>query len=274
MSLISRICGSLESRLSQPHLNIWRTVYFNFRTLPFSQAIKLPVFIYGKFRFVLNGNVEFRNCPITCGMVKIGKISDCFNQNEKTGFLQLASQNSRFVFYGKAKIGVNAKIRAVEGTVYFGNEAFFGSNVRIIANGAGINIGYHSRIAFETNIINSGFHYVYNSAKGCYGNSNRDIIIGAYNWIGNRSTISAGAITKDYTIVCSNSLVGKDYSSIEAEYPMIAGIPAKLIASGMKRVFSPVTHMKIFEYFQSHPKAAYYKTDELIDDINDLSNEF
>lgn len=274
MTILSRICGSLESRLSQPHLNIWRTIYFNFRTLPFSQAIKLPVFIYGRFRFVLNGNVEFRNCPLTCGMVKIGKLSDCFNQNEKTGFIQLASPNSRLIFYGKAKIGVNAKIRAVEGTVYFGIEAFFGSNVRIIANGADIHIGDHSRITFETNIMNSGFHYVYNSSKGCYGNCNRDIWIGAYNWIGNRSSVSAGAITKDHTIVCSNSLVGKDFSTIEGDFPMLAGIPAKPIAYGMKRVFSPVTHMHIYNYFKSNPTATVFQTEELVDDIKALSKEF
>ncbi len=274
MSIISRICGSLESRTSQPHLNLWRTAYFNFRTLPFQQAIKFPVYIYGRIRFVLNGTVEFRNCQPTRGMVKIGKVSDCFNLNEKSGFIQLASQNSKFVFNGKAKIGVNAKIRAVGGTIYFGNEAFFGSNIRLIANGADIYVGDHSRIAFETNIVNSGFHYVYNSAKGCYGNCNRDISIGAYNWIGNRTTVSAGARTKDHTIVCSNSLVGKDYSTIAEDFPMIAGIPAKPIAHGMKRVFSPVTHLKIYEYFKSHPKETVFNTPELTDEIKDLSQEF
>lgn len=274
MSLISRICGSLESRLSQPHLNVWRTVYFNFRTLPFSQAIKLPVFIYGRIQFILNGTVLFKDCVIKRGMVKIGKVSDCFSINEKAGFIQLASSSSKLVFNGKAKIGVNAKIRAVEGTIHLGNEAFFGSNVRIIANGANIYIGAHSRIAFETNIVNSGFHYVYNSTKGCYGNCNRDIVIGEYNWIGNKTSITAGAVTKGHTIVCSNSLVGKDYSTIEAEYPMIAGIPAKLIASGMKRVFSPKTHMKIYSYFLNHPNESRFQTTEFEDDINDLSQEF
>ncbi len=274
MTLISRICGSLESRLSQPHLNIWRTIYFNFRTLPFSQAIKLPVFIYGRIRFLLNGTVVFNNCEVKRGMVKIGKVSDCFSLSERAGFIQLASPSSKLVFNGKAKIGVNAKIRAVDGSIYLGNEVFFGSDVRIIANGADVHIGDHSRIAFETNIINSGFHYVYNSAKGCYGNCNRDIRIGEYNWIGNRTSVAAGTITKSHTIVCSNSLIGKNYSTIEAEYPMIAGIPAKLIASGMKRVFSPVTHLEIYAYFQNHPDATSFQTTELEDDINDLSKEF
>ena len=39
----------------------------------------------------------------------------------------------------------------------------------------------------------------------------------------------------DFTIVASNSLVGKDYSDIP-ESSMIGGIPAKLIATGFRKV--------------------------------------
>lgn len=223
---------------------------------------------------MLNGKVEFRDCSITRGMVKIGKVSDCFNLNDKSGFISLASFDSVLIFYGKATFGANIKIRIVCGEIRIGNEAFFGSNIRLIANGADITIGAHSRIAFETNIINSGFHYVYNSKKGCYANCNRSIVIGEYNWIGNRSNITAGAVTIGYTIVCSNSLVGKDYSHIEEDFPMLAGMPAKVIASGMKRVFSPITHIAIDKFFQSHPNLKEYSTTELEDNIESLSKEF
>lgn len=275
MNIISKVLGSLEARMSQPHINLWRTIYFNFRTLPFRKAVKIPVFIYGKIRFyMLNGRVIFKDCDISRGMIKIGKNSDCFSLDNGTGFISLASGNSCLIFRGKAKIGVNPIIRSVGGKIDFGNEAFFGSNIKIVANGADVIIGAHCRIAFETNIVNSGFHYVYNSSKKCYANCNRTITIGAYNWIGNRTSISAGAKTKDHTIICSNSLVGKDYSKIEEEYPMLAGIPAKYIASGMKRVFSPKTHLQIYEYFKSHPEASVFATEELVDDIAELSKEF
>lgn len=275
MNLIKKILGSLEARLGQSRFNLWRTVYFNFRTLPFSDAIKMPVYIYGRVRFyMLNGCVEFKDCDVKRGMVKIGKVSDCFHLHERSGFISLASFDSKLIFNGKVTIGVNAKIRVLKGVIEFGNEAFFGSNVKLVANGADIIIGGHSRIAFETNIVNSGFHYVYNKQKGCYANCNRSITIGEYNWIGNRSSITAGAKTKGYTIICSNSLVGKDYSSIEEENPMLGGMPAKIIASGMKRVFSPETHMKIDAYFNANPAATVFKTEELVDDILILSKEF
>ena len=83
MNIIRRICGSLEAHLNQPKLSLWRTVYFNFRTMPFSMAIKLPVFIYGKVRlWGLNGEVSFENTFIKRGMVKIG-INAILNDNEK-----------------------------------------------------------------------------------------------------------------------------------------------------------------------------------------------
>ncbi len=71
MSVLSRICGSLEARINQPRLSILRTIYFNFRTLPFKQAIKLPIFIYGRVRlFGLNGEVIFENTYIKNGYGK------------------------------------------------------------------------------------------------------------------------------------------------------------------------------------------------------------
>lgn len=275
MKIVKKVLGSLEARTSQPWLNIWRTVYFNFRTMPFRIAIRFPVYIYGRIRFyMLNGSVEFQNCDISRGMVKIGKISDCFSLQDRSGFISIATKNSKLIFQGKAKIGINPKIRVLAGNIIFGEEAFFGSNIRLVANGADILIGAHSRIAFETNIVNSSFHYIYNTQKGSYGRCNRSIAIGEFNWIGNRSTVSAGAKTKDFTIVCSNSLVGKDYSTIIEENPMIAGAPAKLIASGMKRVFSPATHIYIDKYFKTNPQVNEYRVDELIDDISKLSAEF
>lgn len=90
MSVLSRICGSLEARINQPRLSILRTIYFNFRTLPFKQAIKLPIFIYGRVRlFGLNGEVIFENTYIKTGMVKIGKNTESFSLFDHSGFISL-----------------------------------------------------------------------------------------------------------------------------------------------------------------------------------------
>lgn len=275
MSILSRICGSLEARLNQPRLRILRTVYFNFRTLPFKQAIKLPIFIYGRVHlFMLNGKVEFEKTSIKCGMVKIGKNAESFSLFDNSGFISLGDTRSKIVFEGPASIALNCKLRVVAGELRFGKYAYIGSGVRLICNGSNIYIGEYSRIAFETIVMDSGFHYVYNSNKKVIRRCVNPIVIGAYNWIGNRATIFGGCRTKDFTIVAAGSLVNKDFTREEGEFMMLAGQPAKLIATGIKRVFSPKYHQKIYNWFEKHPEETIYHVDKYEDCLDDINQEF
>lgn len=275
MNILTRILASLEARLSQPRLSLWRTVYFNFRTLPFNEAVNLPIFIYGKVRlFGLNGKVEFENTPVRRGMVKIGINADSFSLFDHSGFIQLGSKDSRIVFEGPASISVNCKVRAVTGELRFGKYAYIGEGVRIVCNGSSIRIGDYSRIAFETTIMNSGFHHVYNSNKKSIIRTTRPVHIGRYCWIGNRSSFSAGAAIKDFTIVCAGSLVNRDFTQMEDENQMLGGSPAKVIGCGMKRIFSPKLESQIIRWFNEHPTENVYALEQLDDNVTDINSEF
>lgn len=276
MSIISKICGSLEARLNQPRLRILRTIYFNFRTLPFSQAIKFPIFIYGKVHlFMLNGSVEFRNTEIKRGMVKIGVNAESFSVVCHSSFISLTSKNSLITFEGPASISVNTKIRVIgNGHLTFGKYAYIGSDVRIVCNGGIINIGEYSRIAFESIIMNSGFHHVYNSNKNSITRATRPIEIGNYNWIGNRSTVSAGTRTKPFTIISSNSLLNKDYTLHGEEKQFLGGQPAKIITSGMQRIFSPKLEAEVSKWFNENPNEEIYYPLYFNDNLNCIEQEF
>jgi acetyltransferase-like isoleucine patch superfamily enzyme len=63
------------------------------------------------------------------------------------------------------------------------------------------------------------------------------IVIGNNVWIGNRTTVTPGTIIPNYCIVSSNSLCNKDYSYIPPD-SIIGGIPAKLLKTGYRRIFS------------------------------------
>ena len=249
MSKFTRILGSLEARLSQPKLNIWRTIYINFRTLPTKQAIKLPIFIYGRVRlFMLNGQIILATENIKRGMIKIGRNADSFSLFDHSGFISLGSKNSRIIFDGPASISLNSKIRVPAGTLHFG--------------------------AFESTIMNSGFHHVYNENKQNIVKTTRPITIGEFCWIGNRSSITAGAKLKDYSIVCSNSLINKDFSYTDGENQMLGGAPAKLIGMGFHRVFSPILEEKIERWFKEHPSEIIYHLENFKDDTKHLNAEF
>jgi acetyltransferase-like isoleucine patch superfamily enzyme len=237
--------------------------------------VKLPVFIYGRIHlFILNGKVLFENTPIKRGMVKIGVNADSFGLFDHSGFIQLSSQNSTIIFEGPATISVNTKIRVTTGELYLGRYAYIGEGVRIVCNGEKIYIGEYTRIAFESVIMNSGFHHVYNTNKHGFMRTTRPIIIGRCTWIGNKSSITAGAVLKEKSIVCANSLINKDYTILEGENQMLGGSPAKVIGSGFKRVFSPHYEDTIIRWFNEHPVENFYYIEQFNDVIDDIKSEF
>ena len=55
------------------HSRMLKTIWFNFKMLPFKQAVRLPVFIFGKTEFRdLSGKIII-DCPrVWPGMIRIG----------------------------------------------------------------------------------------------------------------------------------------------------------------------------------------------------------
>ena len=51
----------VERKLAYPWLNPFATVYLNFRTLPFVQALRFPLYVYGRVKFYeLKGKILLR----------------------------------------------------------------------------------------------------------------------------------------------------------------------------------------------------------------------
>lgn len=73
------------------------------------------------------------------------------------------------------------------------------------------------------------------NAPGFYPIS-KPIKIGSHCWIGNRSTFNPGAIIPEYTTVASNSLVNKNFETLNP-YSIIGGMPAKFLKEGYTRVW-------------------------------------
>lgn len=53
-------------------VNLIKTIYFNFKMLPFNQAIKIPILLYGKIVFHnLSGKLTIQN-DVSSKMIRIG----------------------------------------------------------------------------------------------------------------------------------------------------------------------------------------------------------
>lgn len=56
---INRILSRLESIVVKPKLNLFQTIWVNFRLLQWKEALKLPIFIYGHYSLnTLSGGKE------------------------------------------------------------------------------------------------------------------------------------------------------------------------------------------------------------------------
>lgn len=261
--------------LSSPRFRLFKTLYVNFKLFPFKIAIRLPIYIYGKCTlFWVEGEAEIKSDSIYSGMIKLGKNTEYFNGSDNSAFLYL-SKHSKLIFRGPCSIGNNYKIRVASNAILdFGEYTFWGSSVKIICS-YHIIIGRFSRIAFESQIIDDSFHYVYNENTKKVSNRTGEIIIGDFNWIGNRVSVSKNTKTKPYTIICANSYLNKDYYQDESEKVMLAGTPAKKIGSGYRRVFSPKIEKDIIDLFsRENDASSIIYPDDFVDEYDGIANWF
>lgn len=89
-------------RVQQNRLSLSRTLYFNFKALPFKQATKLPIFIYHHTSIYNIGKIEIKDPKIFPGMIQWGKLGYKSSGNGKI------SNYGEIIFYGPVFFGGGA----------------------------------------------------------------------------------------------------------------------------------------------------------------------
>ena len=249
-----------------PKLNIFSTLYFNLRTMPFSVAIKFPVYIYGRVKFcALYGHVEFRNTSLKSGMIKFGKHSDMFYGCCEKSIISIGTKG-KIIFEGPCLIGTGFYFNIFENAVLqMGKYVVFGKSLKIICLKE-ISIGNYTRIGFDSQIMDSNIHYIVDVAKKTVFRKCGTIQLGKFNWIGNRVSILKGTKTPNYTTAAACSVLNKDYTATCSQNIMLAGVPAKVVVQNVQRVFSFDIEKKIDHYFNTNPESNVLEWDECWED--------
>jgi acetyltransferase-like isoleucine patch superfamily enzyme len=255
----------MECVLSAPFVNWFNpflTLYLNFRSFPIKQAVKLPVFVYGWPKlFSLLGSMECKDVCKT-GMVKLNQTNVGAPSNP--GPNTAINNWGKIIFHGPCLIYTANKINTHRyGVLELGANTKIMHYVNITAH-VQVFVGANTRITHRCQILDSNFHYVANFNKKTVGKYCKPIHIGSSCWICNSSTIAAGAKIPDCTIVASNSLVNKDFSSTPTE-SIIGGIPAKFVGSGFRRINNPKFDYEIGKYFGEHPEENEFPLDDEFD---------
>lgn len=246
---------------SIPSLSWWRTIFINFYFLPFQQAKKLPIYVYGKLRITkMMGEIEI-NYPeneLFRGMIRINQIFEASGTAD--GDSELIIGKGKIIFSGFTRIGRNSKILLWGGgTIEIGKNVFINHGANIACANY-IKIGKDIRIGPQCQIFDTDFHYTYSPDKRIVKRNNGKVELGHHCWIGARSTIMKGVTLPPYTTVSSNSLVNK--SVAEEERCLIGGMPAKLIRVGFGRIFNFKYECEIADYFERHPEIKTYELTE------------
>jgi len=251
-------------------INWNKTIYINFKTQTFRNALKLPIFIYGKVTIRnLSGKIII-DAPITRRMICIGLEVDQFSSPKGSVLIYIPGT---MIFKGHAIIAADCCID-VSGTLTIGNFCLFGTSVKIRCWDK-ITIGKGTRITVECQVFDTNFHYMRNVVTGKIYPCSKKIDIGCYSWIGNRTTIMKGTRLPDYSIVAGNSLLNKDFTQDAPQYPTIAGIPAKVVGSGNIRVFSVKQEVFLNNFFRNRPDRNYYLGEiGIVDEDIELLNFF
>ena len=251
--LINRVFSYLESRSSNTCISLFKTLYVNFRTLPFKQAIKFPIYIYGRVKFYsLEGDIVIQG-RITRGMIKLGYKQGLFSAPKGSAMILLAS-GTKLIFNGPCMFDFDYAIRITEkGVVNIGGYIGFGSDTKIYCEES-ITIGDYCRVPFGTCFMYTNYHYSINTMTGKIHRKSAPVHIGRYNWIGNTSTIMKGTQTPDGAIIASKSFLNKDYVNLGngKENIVLAGAPAKIVQNDCTRIISLEIERSVNDWFMTH----------------------
>lgn len=257
MALLIKIFNRLEYLRTRRYLNIIKTLYINLRYLSLGEALKCPIYVYSGVRLCRNtGRIVF-NKGIRRGMLKIGlpnygaprKIAKTVLNNE--GLIVVSGRN--------VKVANGAELNILpSGTLKLGSDVFIGECVRVVCANY-IELNSNVRIAYESQVIDSNFHYIFDEEKCIIPNCCGSIEIASNNWIGNRSNINKGTKTAPNQIFSAGSLLNKDYTHF-GEGCVFVGTPARLLRNGLYRIFDIKFERKVRNYYASHDKV--YMLDE------------
>ncbi len=239
-------------------INWIKTLYLNFKTQKFRHAVKLPIIVYCRLKiYSLKGQIII-DAPIETGMIHIGKDLD---QNPVSLNPIKFTINGNLIFKGRALISGGSTVTVWNGEIILGQNVCLGSGVQI-KSAERIEVGEFTRITALSTIMDTNVHYVKNIKEGVISKSFAPIYIGKYCWLNSGTSVTKGVVIPDYCISARNTFLNRDYSKICEPNSMFAGAPAKVIATGVQRIFDFKEESRLNKYFRDNKKITVYEDKE------------
>ncbi len=210
--------------------SFFQSIYFNFKYLPFRQAIYLPIYVY-KPHFIKWGGGKVK---IECKKIKPGMISIGFwggHMYPNNGFYWM--HEGEIVFKGRAQIANDSYvITGKNGKIVFGENFVSTSSLKILSY-TGITFDNNCSIGWGCVIMDNSVHPIYDNTTHESKKPYAPIHIGAYNWLAAQSCVLPGVKTPERCIFGARSVLtqGVQYES----FCVHAGSPLRVVSRNKYR---------------------------------------
>jgi len=200
-------------------LGLPKTLYFNFKYLRFTEAIKLPILVSHRlYLSEMGGNIRLDK-PAKFGMIRIGFGNvGIFDQQRRSIWLV----SGVVIFKGNANIGHGSKI-SVSGILTLGDNFAMTAESQVVCEKA-ITFGDDVLVSWENLFLDTDFHKI--RINGCITNAPKEIVIGNHVWFGCRCTILKGTLIADEIVVAANSTLSGRF---DQSHTIIGGNPAQVL---------------------------------------------
>ncbi len=177
------------------------TLFFNFRFLPFEQAIKLPIILYKPHFAKLSGKIRIDSNRIYPKMIMLGRNRIPFYPNNGV-YMNI---EGTLTFKGACDIGNDSKISV-------------GQNAENYSATSSLKLTCSKHIRFSKNVtvgwdcifMDSDFHRL-TKVVGGYTKGIGEILIGSNNWFCCKNVVLKNTVTPDFCTVAANTVLNKDY---------------------------------------------------------------
>ena len=210
-------------------MSLFRTLCFNFRYLPFSQAVLLPVILFrGTVLRRMKGKLILPE-KIKHGMIKIGRADVAGWEKRGTA----VSIDGELVFKGKATFGSGSALEVKKGAVLTIGEKFRVTAGASIFCHKKITFGQGCMLSWDTLVMDSDHHEIYDPGTGAVLNGDSPVMLGDHVWIGCRSTLLKGTAIGDNCVVAAGSILTKSFENERNSVIGGSGKDQRVLRSGI-----------------------------------------
>lgn len=211
-------------------LGLPKSIYFNFKYLPFRQAKKLPFRLGTGVRLAIDKSAKIilDTDNVRSGMVQIGIGYGSYRRGDRMNSYLNMRENSELMIKGQAIFQRGGYIQIdKDARIEIGHHFNANSNF-LMTTDCEIKFGEWAFIGWNNTIMGTDGHDILDTTTGEVINEKKPIVFGNHIWLCSEAHVLKGAEIADGCIVGYGSLVTGKHLTPNS---LIAGRPAKDIAS-------------------------------------------